>query len=773
MTTRGDRALLDSLRRPDGWFTVGLVLLICATLAWSLDDALLVLGRDELTDFLFWAAIGGAVAGLLGPLVGWSRWTTHLIGAVFAALLVPLLVGWALVPEGANPGILFQRTTDTVVGAWSDLIVAQLLFTPEYGHHLLVLGLITWGSAQFASYATFGHRRPINAVVVIGLLLLANMSLTIRPQLPFLVIFSIASLFLLVRFHTLDEQADWLRRRIGDPTAISALYLRGGTVFIIAAIAGSLVLTTAAASAPLAGAWTDAGARVVEWGQFLERFLPASRSGRSLGPSFGDTSVIQSVWSSSPQEQLRVAFQLDKDEPAPFLAAVYYDQFQLRGWTRSPGVQAVKDAGTDVLAGTAEDVDAEGRTSLTVTIQPAFSRREIFTPGPPTSISAAARLHLTAEGGYLTGIDRDPSEEAYDVTALVPGAEAQGGLTQERLRAAGDDYPADVVELYGKDTLPADALGPQSLALLQQIYADAPRKDPYDLAVAIRDTLLDPNQFEYDIDLTDEGRRCEDASIVECFVVTRSGFCQYYASTMAVFLRELGIPARFVEGFLPGEPDPIGNGRTIRSSDAHAWVQAYFPGYGWVDFDPTGGPNQGALAPIPTGSPVASGTPKPSSSGSGSGALPSIRDIDAGPTGPGPLPGRGGPPVGLFIGIFLLLAVVVGSLAAVAWRRGPRGPMSADDVYGSVARLAGRLGFGPRPTQTVYEYAGTLADELPMVRPELETVARAKVEVAYGGQTLGDDRLASLRHAHQRVRVQLLRLITRRGRRRGVRVRRR
>ena len=132
-TTRGDRALLDSLRRPDGWFTVGLVLLICATLAWSLDDALLVLGRDELTDFLFWAAIGGAVAGLLGPLVGWSRWTTHLIGAVFAALLVPLLVGWALVPEGANPGILFQRTTDTVVGAWSDLIVAQLLFTPEYG----------------------------------------------------------------------------------------------------------------------------------------------------------------------------------------------------------------------------------------------------------------------------------------------------------------------------------------------------------------------------------------------------------------------------------------------------------------------------------------------------------------------------------------------------------------------------------------------------------------------------------------------------------------
>jgi len=257
------------------------------------------------------AAIGLKTAAAskysLGPLVGWSRWTTHLVGAAFAALVIPLLVGWALEPAGGNPGFLFQATTDAVVAAWSDLVLAGLLFTPAYGHHLLVLGLITWASSQFASYATFGHRRPINAVVVIGLLLLANMSLTVRDQLTFLVIFSIASLFLLVRFHTLDEQADWLRRRIGDPTAISALYLRGGTVFIIAAITGSLVLTGVASSDPLRGAWTDVGARVVEWGQFLERYLPTSRNSRSLGPTFGDTSPIQELWSTSPQSEEKPA----------------------------------------------------------------------------------------------------------------------------------------------------------------------------------------------------------------------------------------------------------------------------------------------------------------------------------------------------------------------------------------------------------------------------------------------------------------------------------
>jgi uncharacterized protein DUF4129 len=72
------------------------------------------------------------------------------------------------------------------------------------------------------------------------------------------------------------------------------------------------------------------------------------------------------------------------------------------------------------------------------------------------------------------------------------------------------------------------------------------------------------------------------------------------------------------------------------------------------------------------------------------------------------------------------------------------------------------LGFGPRPNQTVYEYAGALADELPMVRPELEAVAQAKVEVAYGGRTLADDRLDALRVAHRRLRLQLFRLVPRR-----------
>ena len=90
-----------SFAPPEGWLTVGLVILLCVSLAWSLDDAMLVLGRDAYTDFLVWTALGGAIAGFIGPMVGWGRWTTFVIGAVLAALVTPLMVG-AVVVRGAE-----------------------------------------------------------------------------------------------------------------------------------------------------------------------------------------------------------------------------------------------------------------------------------------------------------------------------------------------------------------------------------------------------------------------------------------------------------------------------------------------------------------------------------------------------------------------------------------------------------------------------------------------------------------------------------------------
>jgi len=115
----------------------------------------------------------------------------------------------------------------------------------------------------------------------------------------------------------------------------------------------------------------------------------------------------------------------------------------------------------------------------------------------------------------------------------------------------------------------------------------------------------------------------------------------------------------------------------------------------------------------------------------------------------------------------VILFIGVLALAYAAIRRTPTKPMHPDKAWGSLASLAARLGIGPRPSQTVYEYAGALGDEVPAVRVELTTLARAKVEVAYGKRDLGADRLRRIAEAYHRLRLALIGLIFRRGLRRA------
>jgi hypothetical protein len=107
--------------------------------------------------------------------------------------------------------------------------------------------------------------------------------------------------------------------------------------------------------------------------------------------------------------------------------------------------------------------------------------------------------------------------------------------------------------------------------------------------------------------------------------------------------------------------------------------------------------------------------------------------------------------------------LVVGLLLAlfVAWRRRPRAPDEPDAVYRSVVRLASRLGYRPRPTQTVYEYTGMLAEVVPNARDSLGVVAMATVEVTYGRRRLGAERLSTLAAAQRAVRGAFLRLVIR------------
>jgi transglutaminase-like putative cysteine protease len=743
----------------EGWLTLGLVLLMCLTLAWSVDGGRYVLGRDAYLDYLVFAAAGGVIAGFVGAKVGWGRWLTYLIGAMFAALIVPLLTGLLAYPAGASLHDLYTATAAASVAAYIDIAIRGQIATVQYLHHVMIIGLIVWATSMFASFAVFGHRRALNAVVVVGVLLVVNMAVTLEDQLPLLVVFSLASLFLLIRAHVFDEQSEWLRRRIGDPASISTVYLRGGTTFIAITVTLAFVLTQTAASKPLAGAWSGVGDGLISLTRAISKYMPTGGSTRSLGISFGSNSQIGQVWSSDPSLAVTIRRPAIDDGDYYWRAAVY-DEIELRGWGQSDAQTLGLPARTPLFEGLADDPTRTGLHSLTFVVIPAeFREPTMLSPQTPVEVDEPVRLTYVGEAGYFATMERDGGGEDYEITAEVPiPGNAPGQLNVAALRATETTYPAEIVRLY--TGLADDILGPNARALKAKILADAKSRAPIDLADQLVKELHS-SAFEYRTDV--RHLDCANLSIVECFATYRQGYCQYYAATMAVILRDFGVPTRIAEGFLPGTRE-AGIER-ILNSNAHAWVEVYFPGYGWVPFDPTGGALPGQIGPLPSGPPQGSAAPGPSATF----AIPS------GPTrgDGGPVPGQTGGrdqltpgSVGPLIAVTVLLLLVMGGLAFVVWQRGPRGATTADAAYGMVTRIASRLGFGPRPTQTVYEYAGTLGEVLPDVRPELETVARAKVESVYARQHLGEDRLVALRAAQRRLRVALLRLIIRRKERR-------
>jgi transglutaminase-like putative cysteine protease len=758
MTVAGRR-----LGRPEeGWLPLVLVLFLALTLAWAIDDPGWVNGKEALTDDLPLFAMLGVAVGFAGPKVGWGRWTTHLVGAAFAALLIPVYAGWALHP-GVPAGEAFAATASGSINAYLDIAWRGRQFTSEEIHYILVLGIAVWGTAQFAAYAVFGHRRPLNAVMVMGLVLVANMALTSRDQLPYLVAFTACSLFLLIGMHAFDERATWARRRIGDPAAISSLYLRGGTVFVVLALFGSLVLTQRAASSPLAGAWTSVNDQLVNIGEAVGRLFPVGGDVRGTGGvRFDSTARISSQWFSDDN----VAFQATIPAgEAPFVwRAATYDTFALTGWVQTNVTRSPVPAGEDLLVGTPENPVPDLTREVKVEVRPdSYQDPIMLSPGTPTSVSIDASVLFGGKDGWFDGVELDGNRSAYSVTARVLDLGDTAVISGNRLRIAGTDYPAEIRARY--TDVPAGAMGPDARDLLATIIAKSRPQDPYDLAVAIEAYLRDDSHFRYNLDV--RGVTCSSDSAVECFARTKQGYCMHYASTMAILLRAADpsnpIPTRLVQGFLPGQRN--GTTETVLNKGAHAWVEVYFPGYGWIPFDPTGG-GVGQPSEIPDG-PVVVQSPSATPTGSDDGREDPTRRIngnggDFGPQGPTNVTRP--EDRSLFIVLTAILALLVAAVALVAWFRGPRGEISPESAWLSVSRGAARLGFAPRPTQTIYEYAASLGELVPVARADLQVVADAKVETAYARLRLGGDRLRAVNDALRRLRVSLLRLLLRRGR---------
>ncbi|WP_344015392.1 transglutaminase TgpA family protein [Pseudonocardia xinjiangensis] len=133
----------------------------------------------------------------------------------------------------------------------------------------------------------------------------------------------------------------------------------------------------------------------------------------------------------------------------------------------------------------------------------------------------------------------------------------------------------------GPEYLDVTGVDPRVTEIAQQVVAG--RTGNFDRAMALQDYFAGPDsRFTYSL-RTAPGSG--DDALVEFLTVGRSGYCEQFASAMAVMLRTVGVPSRVAVGFTAGVDN--GQYRSISTSDAHAWVEAWFPGVGWTTFDPT------------------------------------------------------------------------------------------------------------------------------------------------------------------------------------------
>ena len=192
-----------------------------------------------------------------------------------------------------------------------------------------------------------------------------------------------------------------------------------------------------------------------------------------------------------------------------------------------------------------------------------------FLAEKPQSLIGDFRQISIDDGGAVYNLDSDRPINRYEAESQL--AEADG----DELRLAANSVPAGM-DKYLK--LPPLDIRISKLA--DEITAPAPSN--YDKAVALEQYLS--THFGYTLELP---RTLPRDPLANFLFERKRGHCEYFASSMAVMLRSLHIPSRIVTGFRGGEFNDLTGQYVVRASDAHSWVEAYFPGSGWVTFDPT------------------------------------------------------------------------------------------------------------------------------------------------------------------------------------------
>ncbi len=230
-----------------------------------------------------------------------------------------------------------------------------------------------------------------------------------------------------------------------------------------------------------------------------------------------------------------------------------------RVWNRSDGIFKLKEFGT-----------TEGLSLLEFYIEP-IRTDVIFTAGEVYGVGGGLRWLFRDDADSLFFVAHLLERTSYIIYSRLSSPSAQN------LRMNGGVYPREIRDRY----LQVPLLDPRIQELAAQLTED--QSSAYDKVLQIEDYLR--QNYRYATKGVDARK---DDPLASFLFDHKQGDCQYFATAMVILLRLTGVPARVVNGFLLGEYNKLGGYYLVRQRHAHSWAEVYFPGQGWIEFDPTG-----------------------------------------------------------------------------------------------------------------------------------------------------------------------------------------
>ncbi|MEZ4516505.1 MAG: transglutaminase domain-containing protein [Chloroflexota bacterium] len=711
-------------RLQDGW-----PLLL---LAWGmLLIASMAILQADLVDGLHILPIVASLGLFFGWLLAKSHFndrTAHIFSLIFGIFFVTFLVGTTLDYEG----LWRDRVVDLFARqvAWIQKAVGggtsrdSIIFVLQTTAVFWILGYI-------AAWFTFRKPYVWRVIVPIGIVLLSVVYYYNgpRPLLLYLAFFTLLALVFVAITHLTSEEGAWRAESIRYDKGIRFDFLRSGLLAALIALLVAWSLPTMQASAAVGDAVSGASG---PWRSFQDTWTRLFSSLRTYGTSTSDPYQDSLVLGGPRTVGNTLVMDVYVPEELPYgvyWQAISYDTYADGRWTAS-----------DISDEPVVHYPDDGALNVPLTASREVITQTVINYLPNSSFLYAAPEVLNTDKQMLVDGSYDENGDLlvtslrsrfllrqgdqYEVLSRVSVADA----TSLR-NSSTAEYPQWVTDRYLQ--LP-DSVTPETIALaadLSQGY-----DSPFDKAIVIRDYLRSNILYNDQIEAAPDGVDPVDYILFDI----QEGYCNYYASAMAVMLRSQGVPTRVVSGYALGDYDEASSSYRVRSSNLHTWVESYFPGYGWIQFEPT--------SSIPV-------FDRPESSGAGG---------DAFATGVGSLdlPDRDTLPeedveratsllndpstpedTGLFdkvplwqIGIALLILVAAGGALFLANSYNRQIETDVDKSFSRLGNWSSRLGLQWQPNQTPYESAEVLVSAVPAGQEPVRNLTHQYVQKQFSPQ---------------------------------------